>query len=225
MAESSPELTTKARDEIRRRILSGHYPAGQMLSTAILEDDLAIKRMPIRQALMQLESEDLVEVLPKRGTRVKTLSPQEVIEIMQVRQVLEQFVAAELLTSLSSEDELKPLIQINNEMKRMSLSTHSDSRSIVEFIEQDFKFHCKLAELAGYELTIGKFLRNLKGRFRLIAVSNDMQNAADTVSEHQNIIDALQCSVTNRESCDVVAAIKKHVELATERWKRATGHV
>ena len=85
---------------------------------------------------------------------------------------------------------------------------------------------CKsqLAELAEFELTIGKFLRNLKGRFRVMAASNDMQHSEDTVSGHQSVIDALQASISKTESVKVAAAIKQHLDNATARWEIATGN-
>ena len=89
---AKPPLATAAErvaQAVRRSILTGALPSG----TAIRQEDLAaqynVSRMPVREALRQLESEGLLTIYPNRGAFVTTLSPQDVQEIYDMRTLLE----------------------------------------------------------------------------------------------------------------------------------------
>jgi DNA-binding GntR family transcriptional regulator len=59
-------LASKATEQIRRRIVDGDLKLGQALSEATLAVDLGISKTPIREALVRLETEGLVQILPQR---------------------------------------------------------------------------------------------------------------------------------------------------------------
>jgi DNA-binding GntR family transcriptional regulator len=85
----------RAYSEIRRRILENELPAGvQMLETEVA-DMLAMSRTPVREALIRLANEGLVEIRPRHGMRVKAVSPDDMREIYDVLTSLEA-TAAEL---------------------------------------------------------------------------------------------------------------------------------
>src|SRR5689334_559778 len=82
-----------AADEIRERIFKGVYGADALLSEKRLSEELRFSRMAIRQAVARLEKEQLVQIIPKVGTRVRSLSFDEVRQILSIRLALESFVA------------------------------------------------------------------------------------------------------------------------------------
>ncbi len=77
------------REGLRRAILNGEYASGVQLR----QDELAVRfgtsRIPVREALRQLEAEGLVTIEANRGARVKTLSLEEVCELLDIRVMLE----------------------------------------------------------------------------------------------------------------------------------------
>jgi len=75
--------------EIRRRILEGELPEGKQLRQDALSRDLGVSRSPIREALVQLESEGLVKITPHRGAVVASFSPVEIEELFKLREILE----------------------------------------------------------------------------------------------------------------------------------------
>jgi len=81
-------MATTVYDEIRGAIVAGRIVPGQMLSENQLATDFGTSRTPIREALHRLEIESLVERLP-RGVRVRETSPEEIIDIYDVRITLE----------------------------------------------------------------------------------------------------------------------------------------
>ena len=82
-------MALAAADELRRRILSGEYPEGFQLKQDALAEDFGMSRIPIREALVQLESEGFVRILPHRGALVSELSADEIAELFELRALLE----------------------------------------------------------------------------------------------------------------------------------------
>ncbi|KHK54929.1 GntR family transcriptional regulator [Ralstonia sp. A12] len=93
-----------AADEIRRRILTGQYLDGHQLRQDALANELGISRIPLREALVQLESEGLVKILPHRGAIVSELSIDELTELFELRALLEPTLIRQSVKKLSADD-------------------------------------------------------------------------------------------------------------------------
>src|SRR3954452_24316566 len=82
-------LTGMTADAIRERILLGHYPEGEPLRQDALGAELGVSRIPVREALRQLEAEGLVTYSPHRGAVVSHLSLKEIRELFELRALIE----------------------------------------------------------------------------------------------------------------------------------------
>ncbi|KMO16066.1 GntR family transcriptional regulator [Methylobacterium platani JCM 14648] len=76
-------------DALRQRILSGALAPGLQLRQDALAEEFGISRIPIREALLQLEAGGLVKIVPHRGAVVSGLSVEEIEDIFQLRVSLE----------------------------------------------------------------------------------------------------------------------------------------
>src|SRR5690242_17294962 len=74
---------------LREAITNGAFAPGEWLRQESLAEAIGVSRIPVRTALMQLESEGLVTFHPHRGARVRTLSPAQIDEIYRLRMLLE----------------------------------------------------------------------------------------------------------------------------------------
>jgi DNA-binding GntR family transcriptional regulator len=74
---------------LRERILRGDFPDGEPLRQDALADELGVSRIPVREALRQLEAEGLVTFSPHRGAIVSTLSLEEIEELFELRAQIE----------------------------------------------------------------------------------------------------------------------------------------
>jgi DNA-binding GntR family transcriptional regulator len=74
---------------LRERILRGDYPEGEPLRQDAIADELGVSRIPVREALRQLEAEGLVTFSPHRGAVVSSLSLEEIDELFQLRADIE----------------------------------------------------------------------------------------------------------------------------------------
>ena len=82
-------LTHQVVERLRTAILSGQLAGGHVLRQEELAAQLGVSRIPVREALRQLEAEGFVELHPHRGATVAAISPDEVIEIYDIRAALE----------------------------------------------------------------------------------------------------------------------------------------
>ena len=87
-------LTEMVVEELRKRIIGGHLQLGEALSENALAAELGISKTPVREALLQLKLEKLVDVLPQRGTYVFRMAPDQVAMISELREILEEAAIA-----------------------------------------------------------------------------------------------------------------------------------
>ena len=137
-------LVEAAYVQIRRRILDIDWPPGHRALEQEVALALGMSRTPVREALMRLQSDGLVEVIPRHGMRVLPVSPNDMREIYQVLTALE-CMAAELLASRRPSDEdLKPLVDATKAMDAALKAEDLDA-----WAAADERFHAHLVDLAG----------------------------------------------------------------------------
>src|SRR5262245_22689559 len=82
-------LTSMTADAVRERILRGHYAEGHPLRQELIAAELGVSRIPVREALRQLEAEGLVTFNPHHGAVVSTLSLKQIQEVFELRAEIE----------------------------------------------------------------------------------------------------------------------------------------
>lgn len=118
-------VANAAADELRRRILSGELGEGAQLRQDMLAEEFGVSRIPIREALMQLDSEGFVRIEPHRGAVVSGLSAEGIRELVQLRAMLEPYLLKESAPRLTEDDfdEIgKTLKKFKTALKDMNVS-------------------------------------------------------------------------------------------------------
>lgn len=118
---------------LRDEILSGELQPGVLLNTILLSGRLGVSRTPIREALNRLVSIGLVENIPHRGSFVRKLSVEEVLEVYYIRAALAG-VCARLATKRITETQKKQLIELCAEMEKPD----EDHTTV---LQKNFQFH------------------------------------------------------------------------------------
>ena len=88
---------------LRERILRGDYPEGEPLRQDAVADELGVSRIPVREALRQLEAEGLVTFSPHRGAVVSTLSLEEIDELFELRADIESDLLTRAIPRMTNE--------------------------------------------------------------------------------------------------------------------------
>lgn len=130
-------------EAIRNEILNGDFFPGAWLRERDLVEKLNVSRTPIREALKQLESDGLIEIVPYRGAKVKSIEPDKVIEEYVLRAALEG-LAAELAVSNMTDDNIIELELLAAQMDQLL-----PKNDFPNYFKVNHDFHYKLYSLAG----------------------------------------------------------------------------
>jgi DNA-binding GntR family transcriptional regulator len=95
---------TLVADELRRRIMAGTLPEGQQLRQEALAAELGVSRIPVREALRQLEAEGFVSIESHRGAIVSKLSLDEIAELFELRIRLEGWLLGLAVPQMTDAD-------------------------------------------------------------------------------------------------------------------------
>lgn len=126
--EDKQSLTSKAYKRIRADIIEGRYHTGDYLIEVKLAEELDMSRTPIREALKQIELEDLVVSVPSRGVMVQGISSRDIEDIFAIRLLLEgqaaywaaERIGEEKLAKLDETLELMELYTRKNDAESLS---------------------------------------------------------------------------------------------------------
>ena len=127
-------------DKLMEWIMSGKLSMGDKLNTEELANQLAVSRMPIREALSNLEKKGLAESIPYAGTKLVTLTKEDVRQIYIARTALEPITTKTACEKIS-EDEINQLRKIHNEY--IEIVSH-DVIDAIDVYQQNRLFHFSL---------------------------------------------------------------------------------
>jgi len=113
-----------AYDYLKRLILSGELPAKSSISPESIGQSLGISRMPVREALVQLQAEGLVTIGENRRPYVTTRTQEEIVELFEIRVALE-CLAVERAAPRMTEDRLS---QLKRQLERMEKAGNDPKR-------------------------------------------------------------------------------------------------
>lgn len=129
-------------DEIRQAILSGQYPAGSQLRQDALAETHGVSRIPVREALFQLEAEGLVRIVPQKGAVVSNLSVAEINDVFELRALLEPRLLLSSAPQLDQQD-FKHLDAIHEEFL-----TATSNSSVERYGKLNAQLHMALYQRA-----------------------------------------------------------------------------
>lgn len=163
MGETIPRttLTLEAYRTLRRAILNRQYPPGTKLVLRELAEALGLSPTPIKEALAALSREGLVQAIPHRGYQVPALSPEDIREIYEIREVLEGLAArlAAMKGTFQLADHLIDLFR-----KQREAATVGDLEA---YGDLDLAFHRTLWEVSENHRLL-RIAENLNGQLRLL---------------------------------------------------------
>lgn len=180
-------LTASLVSQLRRDIVRGLNKPGQRLREKDLCKRYGVSRTPVREALKQLEKENLVKINPNAGASVVDLSIKDISDIYDVLIVLETAVTS-LASIHASSEGIRRLEEYQFKMEKAAGQGNNDL-----VFELNLQFHLLINTLANnhYLAEIRENYRNLVDRFARFAAVIPGQVEA-TLEEHQRIIEAIK---------------------------------
>ncbi|MDO5630255.1 MAG: GntR family transcriptional regulator [Paracoccus sp. (in: a-proteobacteria)] len=190
-------------------IRSGQLGPGARLRETELAERFGISRTPVREAIRQLEADGLVIHLPRQGASLRTLDHAEVIELYEMRAVLEG-TAARLAARMALPLEIDALADLNAALAKAGPG--ADAQDL------NRQFHAALMDAARNRFLV-KTNSALKKTLLILGPTTlaDPSRAGDAAQEHAAIIAALQ----SRDGDAAEAAMRRHIEAALNFRLRA----
>ncbi len=188
-----PVVRITASEEIyqtlREEILSLHFAPGEELNLQLLCEQLQVSRSPVRDALMKLSSDNLVDIFPQKGTRVSLINLKQVEEERFLRKSLEEQAVKKFIGCVKSKHFLKLESAIEAQEKAMV------DKDFVKFLEADDQFHAIFFSAISLE-RIWNIIKAQGGnhhRIRLLSF-NETNVLSNIIEQHQNMVEALKVS-------------------------------
>jgi DNA-binding GntR family transcriptional regulator len=194
--------TLRAYDELRRRILDNEMPAGAQYLEQTLADELGMSRTPVREALIRLSDERLVEVRPRHGARVLPVSAADMGEIYELLTALESIAARRVAERGLNAAQLARLDACVAGMERAL-----ECSDLPGWSAHDRAFHDAIVELSG-----NRRLAQIAGMFRDQAHRARMQTLTLRPKPVQSNRDhaALVQAIRNRDGASAHEIHRRH---------------
>lgn len=185
MAEPGPLSAQKeAYTHLRDRILSGELAGDARLNPAEIAGLLGVSRMPVREALRQLEAEGLVIMRPNRAAHVRRLTAADVEDLFEVRTALEVLALRPAVTALNAES----LADLVATMERMDRARANP----VEWLRRHDDFHDAICAIGNRKRLRQELVRvRLAVRPYLLMYMKVFDTVEMPGLEHSSLIDAL----------------------------------
>ena len=173
---------------LKEEILTNAMPPGFQAPEPEIAARLGMSRTPVREALIRLEAEGLVQLIPRRGARVLPVVAADMQEIYEILTTLEPTAAANLAARRPSGEELEALEQAMQEMERTL-----ESNDLNAWAAADDRYHRELLRLHGNRRleAVVATLYDQAHRARMVTLRL-RQKPVRSTQEHRDILDCLR---------------------------------
>jgi DNA-binding GntR family transcriptional regulator len=202
-------------EELQRRICTGKLRPGSKLLQRHLADEFGVAVSVVREALFELKSCGLVNVVPNLGAVVASLNARTICDALQVREMLEG-LAARLCCDRASRVDLRELRALADELWQRA----SREESLVQLVTVDIRFHTRIIETSGNEM-----IDRLTHSYRVLAPL--AQRTCVPIEEHRLFHDqhlAIVEAIENNLPDEAERAARAHVATVRHLAEEAFAH-
>lgn len=223
--EDSSSHAVKVQLRLREMILAGDLPAGSRITELAVVERLGVSRTPIRAALIRLEQEGLLALLPSGGYAVRTFSPTDVSDAIELRGTVEG-LAARLAAERGVEAScLEALRQTLREIDALLASSELHDEAFSDYVRLNQQFHEQVGDLCGSPVLSRELERVSNMPFAspsgfvlqqaTVSQARDMFVIAQ--SQHWLVLDAIAA----REGARAEAMMREHSRLAQRNLRES----
>lgn len=198
---------------VRQAIVSGQIGPNEIYSASALATRLGVSNSPVREAMLTLVNQGIMEPVPNRGFRTVPISEHDLDEIGEMRRMLEIPGVVALIDRASDEDieALRPLAE--------EIDSAARSGDVPAFLDTDRRFHLNLLAL-GDNSRLVKTVAQLRDQTRLYGVTAlaEQGTLQQTAPEHFEILDGLLA----RDAEAVERVMARHLDHIRGEWAAET---
>lgn len=208
MQNSASNLQTQAYQQIKNNILQANYEPGQKISEKDIEADVGIGRTPVREALIHLRHDGLIDVIPQSGTFISLIDLHAAVAARFVRENIESKVVMEASNRISAEDALD-FTEIMQQQKQQI-----KQQNVAGFFDTDEAFHRKFYEITDKRI-VWDWLQSVNihlNRFRWLRLKVAQLDWNMLEDQHTAILNA----VKNHDIDEAGFLASRHLHLMLE---------
>lgn len=193
---------------LRAALVAGEMRPGVLYSAPALAEKFGVSATPVREAMLDLASEGLVEPVRNKGFRVTELSDRDLDEITQIRALIEVPTVGDV--AARCDERMAPRVEALRK-RAHEIEAFAVERDLIGYVEADRRFHLDLLGLAGNAHLV-QVIDNLRARSRLYGLQQlaDRGQLRASAREHEQLVDLV---------------LARDVEGATRLMARHIGHV
>ena len=190
--------------ELKHKILTGEIVSQTRLMEIDLSEKMNVSRTPIREAIKRLADDGLVKVEPRRGAYVANISIKDMLDVFEVREDMEGFVA-KLAAQRITDEEKEELKAIAKEYEK-AIEEADDKEKIISL---DEKFHNFIVKCSGNETLseLVHYVQELSLRFRYLYY-DDSSLYESTLEQHLRIMEAINSGREEEARVEADAHVK-----------------
>jgi DNA-binding GntR family transcriptional regulator len=196
---------------IRNEIITCELLPGSTIYEQELAQRFGTSKSPVRDALLRLQEQNLVEVRARSGYRIRPISIKYACEVYEMRYLYEEACAARAITHATDE-------QIDSLRRHLTDQAYMDIR---EWIALNRRFHSALADICGNSLLteVANQLNDQVDRFTFVSLGRLRQptNFVHLNKQHAEIVAALQA----RDKRRALSILRSHIEKSRKRTLQA----
>lgn len=192
-------------ESLRSTLISGKVPIGERIVEKEYAQRLNISRTPVREALKQLELEDLVEYIPRLGVVAKQITKDDVIEIYRIRESLELLVIFEATENIFP-DEIEEISSLLDLTEKLNQEGKIDE--VIDLFREFNSLIYKSSKMRRLPIMISN-LNSYLQRFRNISILDD-ERREKALLEHRQILNA----IVARDKALAEEIIKSHLNIS-----------
>ncbi|WP_240797988.1 GntR family transcriptional regulator, partial [Streptomyces sp. F001] len=196
-------------DALRAALIAGELRPGEVYSAPALAARFGVSATPVREALLDLAKEGLVDTVPNKGFRVTAVSEQQLDEYTHLRRLIEIPTVVDLARTADpvSLEALRPAAQ--------EIVTAAAAGDLIAYVEADTRFHLGLLALAGNAHLV-EVVGDLRGRSRLYGLTALVAagRLLASAEEHLELLDTLLA----RDEPAVREVMARHLGHVRGQW-------
>lgn len=195
------KLSNLAYQAIKEMISNHRFQPGTRLNVESLAKEMGVSRTPVWEAVGRLEQEGLIENIPNRGVFMVELTPEQALQLYEVRELLEGMAARLAASNISSAG-----------IKRMERCLENQERVVMEgdlvgYSQLDFEFHAVVYEACGNPY-LQELLETIKNKMRPLT-THLAPILPDLYDDHNKLLAALKAGDPEKAE----AAFRGHNQL------------
>lgn len=197
-------------DALRQAIVSCSMKPGERLNVEELAQKLGVSLTPVRGAIQQLATEGLVEVRPRSGTFVASLTPQDLDETFKLRSALECLAAEEAIERIQPE-QLARLHELLRSLRRKV--TNDAERRTHE--QGNSEFHQIFIDAAGNQ-RLADMYHALNAHIKIVRIHAGESGWPLRLQEEQAEHEAIVAALEAKDAAGLTSALRKHIYRAKD---------